>query len=503
MRCEEVRELLSPYFDLMLAEAEKLAVEEHLAGCAECRRELQDLQAISRLLQDLGEISAPDGFTKNVMERVVGEQQVGHNQPGHWGHWARWGRLGRWGKYAVAAACLIAAVALGSQVNFGGMSSPDLANSVARQGGSSATGSALGDSVSKGKVSGGSASEDTASGGSASGSIAQRKLALGSSVPQDLASGNTVPRVSASGNTAPQDSVLESTAVQKAPSEVAAPQDSASGNTAPQDSTSETDTRRNTASKVEVPRDDSAAKSAAPQVESAANRKVIQTGRIDLEVTDLDKTYSRIVSEPQSLGGYVESSSMNNPNGDSTGDRSNRSSYLTLRVPAEQFSRLVAKVKALGVVLSINQQGQDVSAEYYDTQARLRNWQQQEARLLEILKKAKNVEEILRVENELQRVRQEIEVMEGRIKTLGTMADLATLEVQLTQVRSSQVIQVPRDNIWGRAGQAFIETVNFLLDLGGRAVVFLGGFLPVLLVLGVPAGVIYLIRRRRKNENNK
>jgi hypothetical protein len=224
-------------------------------------------------------------------------------------------------------------------------------------------------------------------------------------------------------------------------------------------------------------------------------RKLITKGRLQLEVVNFDNAYSGLLKLVEKYQGYVENSSLSNSPSDTPLAEQYHAGRLTIRVPAGQFNALLAELDTVGTVVFREMGNQDVSAEFYDTQARLRNWQQQEVRILEILKQAKNVEDILRVEGELQRVRQEIEVMEGRIKNLGSLTEMATLDIEISQVKSKKAISVPEGrNVIPRATEAFIGTVNDLLNFMGKTIVLLGQLAPLLIILALAVGM-WFIRR--------
>ena len=107
-------------------------------------------------------------------------------------------------------------------------------------------------------------------------------------------------------------------------------------------------------------------------------------------------------------------------------------SSLTLRVPAQAFDQAMAALRALAhEVLSEQISARDVTEEYTDVDARLRNLQAAETQLLALLEKADTVEDLLKVENRLADVREEIERLQGRLNVLEDRIALATIHVLL------------------------------------------------------------------------
>ena len=175
-------------------------------------------------------------------------------------------------------------------------------------------------------------------------------------------------------------------------------------------------------------------------------------------------------------------------------DGSALSGYMTLRVPAESLEAFVDEAASLGKVLRQSENESDVTQEHIDLSARLKNLQAQEARLREFFDKATKVEEMLAIEQELGRVRGEIEAMQAQIAYLERQAALSTVTIELT--KPAPVVR-PAGTDWGfvdaitQSVRAFVGTVNVLIILTG-------GVLPIAM-LGLVAFLIIRAVIRRHN----
>ena len=152
-----------------------------------------------------------------------------------------------------------------------------------------------------------------------------------------------------------------------------------------------------------------AADDMSPEAEKIAfPRKIIYTGDIRLVCEDLDVASNKLESRIKEFGAYIS-------NANKTGSRgSTRESSWTIRIPAEKFDSFIKFATTIGELQSNNRQAQDVSEEFYDVAARLKNKKIEEQRLVELLKNATGkLSEVLTVEKELSRVREEIERIEG------------------------------------------------------------------------------------------
>ncbi|MEW6082208.1 MAG: DUF4349 domain-containing protein [Bacillota bacterium] len=227
----------------------------------------------------------------------------------------------------------------------------------------------------------------------------------------------------------------------------------------------------------------------APQVGSATvsfDRKIIKSASLQVEVLNEEFAGAKqaVVSITLASGGYIqESAQWEAPYGENA--------RFVLRVPEEGFLPVLEELRRLGKVTHEQVGGTDVTEEYVDVESRLKSLKVHEQRLLDILAKAQNVDELLRIESELSRVRSEIEGLTGRLNYLGSMVALATIEVNLASVEE---VTPKEPTLWDQVVLAFLKTLKALADFATKTVVFLSGAAPVVLIL---VAVWYLIRRRK------
>ena len=152
-------------------------------------------------------------------------------------------------------------------------------------------------------------------------------------------------------------------------------------------------------------------------------RKLIKTGDISFETKNLEATRQNIINLVKKYKGYVSS------------DRKNEYDYrinytLSVRIPAQYFDTIVSGVEMNALTIENKQvRISDVTEEFLDVESRLKNKKQLESRYLEILKKANTVKEILEVEKELGKLREDIEAAEGRLNYLKNQVGFSTLHI--------------------------------------------------------------------------
>ena len=161
---------------------------------------------------------------------------------------------------------------------------------------------------------------------------------------------------------------------------------------------------------------------------SAANTPmIIRTAQLSLITKEFDKARANLEAILKRHRGYVGELKA----GGSTG--SGRTLTATLRVPADQLDATLTEVKTLGRVESESQSGQDVTSQYVDLQARLANARNTEQRLTDLLRnRTGKLSDVLEVEQELDRVRGEIEQMEAERKNMANQVSFATLNATIT-----------------------------------------------------------------------
>jgi hypothetical protein len=153
---------------------------------------------------------------------------------------------------------------------------------------------------------------------------------------------------------------------------------------------------------------------------------IIRTGNAGLEVELLDPGLAEVRRLVARLGGYVANVSMQG------GKDQVRQAALELKVPAERFDDLTGGLEPIGRLEFVNVTAEDVGEEFVDLTARASNARRLESRLLDLLgTRTGRLQDVLSVERELARVREEIERIDGRLRYLKTRAAMSTLSVQL------------------------------------------------------------------------
>lgn len=225
----------------------------------------------------------------------------------------------------------------------------------------------------------------------------------------------------------------------------------------------------------------------APSPIQTTSQKIIKTGNLRFETQELEKTHQKILAAVQKVNGYVQY--------DNTGKNyESQFRNMTIRVPSQSFDTVIAAISD-GVAYfedkTISQR--DVTEEFVDLNARLKAKRTLEERYLELLSKAKNVTEILEIERELSKIREEIEAREGRLKYLQSQVSESTITIYFYKITSDRGVTVS----YGR------KVINAFKNGWNNISEFLLGLLHVWPFIILVALSIFMFRRWMKKRKKK
>jgi hypothetical protein len=229
--------------------------------------------------------------------------------------------------------------------------------------------------------------------------------------------------------------------------------------------------------------------------QSAANqgldRKIIYSAELELAVENFTGVADSVVGVAKQFDAYIADSQL----AGSTGE--NRRGTWKIRVPVARFDEFVNAAKGLGEVIKAGTSSRDVSEEYYDVDARIRNKTKEEERLLQLLEERPGkLEDVIAIERELSRVREELERMQGRMRVLADLTSLTTVELSIVEIRNYQPAEAP--TLATRIRRTFGGSLEALQATGEAtllAAVAAGPWLPLTAIALSPA---WWFARRRK-----
>lgn len=220
---------------------------------------------------------------------------------------------------------------------------------------------------------------------------------------------------------------------------------------------------------------------------------IIVNYSLNVECEDIGGAIEKIMDKCNESGGYVESQ-----------ESSQYDAYMVLRIPSEAGQEFVDFINDSFHVERLRKSTQDITDKYVDNDARLANLRAEEAQILEVMKKASTIEDILEVQNRLYDVRSDIESLEALKKSWDSQVQYSTITVSISQkaiVAETKKSIISGNDFLKAIKKGFTNTAIGLILFLQRLLIFI---ISNILVLVLLAGALYgavRIYKRRKNRN--
>jgi hypothetical protein len=214
------------------------------------------------------------------------------------------------------------------------------------------------------------------------------------------------------------------------------------------------------------------------------DRKLVRTGRVELVVPSYDAARAKIDALVARIGGYVDATSVDRRQ-DAVTDAT-----ITVRIPSTAIPGLMPALREIGDVIAESTSAEDVTDQYVDVSARLASDQVLEKRLLELAAdKGGTIDQVLAVERELARVREEIESYQGQLRQWNDRIAMSTLTLSLTTRRpeiaaaTAPTFGERARQTWDSSIRAFEEAATWLAVHGLASLPWLLLIIPALVLL--------------------
>lgn len=230
--------------------------------------------------------------------------------------------------------------------------------------------------------------------------------------------------------------------------------------------------------------------------------KIIKNAYIELETVKFDETINSIMGVVSKIGGYIEESNISGSHIRNKYENHERNAYLKLRVPKEHYDSFLLTVNDVGNVIREKNTGIDITSSYFDTEARLNALKIQEERLLEILKKAVEIKDILELERELTDVRYQIESLTGTLKKWDNLVDYATIEVHVYEVYEISEVEEKPKTLIDKIKNSFKTSVEMIIDIFKGLIILSAGIIPFSVII-IPVLLILVVSLKAKKNRFK
>ncbi len=238
----------------------------------------------------------------------------------------------------------------------------------------------------------------------------------------------------------------------------------------------------------------------APVENTDKEMKIIRSGYIVAQTESYDTFINDLMIKINSLGGYLEQNNTSVRN--IYEDKELKYGNLVIRIPQDSFYEFISFLESSSKVNQKNITETDVTKDYYEKDNQVKNLELQETHLRELFDKAKTVEEMLLIENELKRVRTEIDALKISLSDIDDRSSMSTVTLDVEEVLKANLAISHGDSVWERARDGFINTVNSILKFGENLIIWMISISPLLLPVLIVVAIIIFIRRK-KMKNNK
>lgn len=231
-------------------------------------------------------------------------------------------------------------------------------------------------------------------------------------------------------------------------------------------------------------------------VPDVLNRMIIKTGTMNLEIEKYDETINQINDYVKKSGGFItNSSSQVNASGKKQG-------AITIRITTDKYDAMIKDMGNFGKILNSQINGNDVTSEYIDLQARMTTQAELEKRLLSLLnEKTAKLVDVVEVEEKLSSVRQNIEQSQGRMKYLKNQSDFSTLTVSVYE--PSLMITSSGGGFFYEIERGFSKGLKGFTEVLSGMITFFIALMPVVILILILTYIAVLIYKKSKTRKLK
>ena len=211
------------------------------------------------------------------------------------------------------------------------------------------------------------------------------------------------------------------------------------------------------------------------------DRKIIQSAFIEMETLTFDDSIEVVKNMTYEYKGYFEGMQIDGKRMDLADNEQYRTAVFRIRIPKNKFEYFLNSFEKLGNIINNELSSVDVTDRYIDTESHVKTLIIQEERLLEILKSAVNIEDIIKLEERLSQVRYEIESFSGTIRKWDNQVEFTTVDLRIMEV---QKVSHPKPKSTAlKAVDSFLDSTEAVIEILKGLIILTFGLIPFLIVI--------------------
>jgi hypothetical protein len=234
------------------------------------------------------------------------------------------------------------------------------------------------------------------------------------------------------------------------------------------------------------------------------NQKLIKRVYLRTETEDFDSLMTNISQKISDLGGYIQSKEAYN--GSSYHSNKVRNAEMVIRIPSNRLDEFVSRVSEFSNIISSSETTEDVTLTYADTQGRLEALKVEQERLMELMKKAETMSDLLEIEARLTEIRADLEATASKLRLYDNLVDYSTINLSITEV--SRLTPTEELSVWDKITTGFSESMKNIGEGSLNLLIFILSNIPYLIPLAITVFILFIIiwsvkRSSRKKKANK
>lgn len=224
------------------------------------------------------------------------------------------------------------------------------------------------------------------------------------------------------------------------------------------------------------------------------HEKLIYTYHYSVETKEFDDFYNATILQAQKLGGYIQESETN---GSSVSDE-NRYARIVLRIPADKRNQMLSMVQKESNVTYSNVTTDNVTLNYVDMQSHIQALRKEQSTLLDLIEKAKKIDDLIALQSQLTEIRYEIESYESQLRTMDNLITYSTIHLDITEVQRTTTVTGSKTSMGEEIKNKFSDNLYAVGKWLQALLVWFISSLPILIPLGAIIVLILVWFSKRK-----
>ena len=241
----------------------------------------------------------------------------------------------------------------------------------------------------------------------------------------------------------------------------------------------------------EIPKDTS--------LSASDGEKKIRTVNLSLELKSIEKVQKQIREQVKVEGGYIESEEFNAKTGYGDSDYL----HLSVRIPKDKVDHFLEFLSGEGKILSKSESLEDVRLQYHDAENHIKALEKEQERVLALMDKAENVDQLIALESRLTDIRYQLESYHTEINDYDNKVDYSTVNLDLLE-KGSESLEEGQYSFSERVRDGFVQNIHGILYFFMNAVFFILVYIPqIILVLGFTFVLVFWHKLSKKKKAGK